>query len=87
MDGERTIAAKTRPRKRSATEVAPAATEMPTAEMPPAMATTVKMPPASVATPTVAPAAMTTAATFRGGIARGRQHGRQNNNSNANIEF
>jgi hypothetical protein len=80
MDGERTIAAKTRPRKRSATDVAPAAemhtaAEMPatmTAEMSPAMAATMKMP-STVATSAVA-AAMTaamTAAAFRGGIARG----------------
>jgi hypothetical protein len=75
MDGERTIAAKTRPRKRPAAEVAPAAempptaTEMPTAstaEMPAAVAATVKMPSTAVtttvATTTVAPAAMTTAA-------------------------
>ena len=73
MDGERTIAVKTRPRKRaepsrSAAEVAPAATEMrtaatemrPAAEMPAAMAATVKMPSTAV-TATVAPAAMTTA--------------------------
>jgi hypothetical protein len=97
MDGERTIAAKTRPRKRPAAEMAPAAempptaTEMPTAEMPPAMAATVKMPPASVATTmatsTVASAAMTTAATFRDGIARGRQSGRKNKDGNSNSEF
>jgi hypothetical protein len=99
MDGERTIAAKTRPRKRSAAEVAPAAdmhtaAEMPatmTAEMPPAMAAATKMPSTSVATTmapaTMAPAAMTAAAAFRGSIARGRQHGRQNNGGNANTEF
>jgi hypothetical protein len=65
MDGERTIAAKTRPRKRAATEVAAAAemhtaaevvstaTEMPAAKVPAAMAATVKMPSTAV-TATVA---------------------------------
>ncbi|HEV7601689.1 MAG TPA: hypothetical protein VGO49_15720 [Bradyrhizobium sp.] len=96
MNGERTIAAKTRSRKRSAPEVASAAemhtaAEMPaamTAEMPSAMAATTKMPSASVATSAVAPAAMTTAtATFRGSIVRSRQHGRKNNDGNAKTEF
>jgi hypothetical protein len=73
MDGERTIAAKTRPRKRSAPEVAPAemhtaaevaptATKMPTAEMAAAMAATMKMPSASVATASVTTPAMATPA-------------------------
>jgi hypothetical protein len=93
MDGERTIAAKTRPRKRTATEVAtaaempPTATEMPAAEMTAAMAATVKMPSSAVtttmATSTVAPAA----ATFRSSIARGRQRGRKNKDGNSNLEF
>jgi hypothetical protein len=97
MDGERTIAAKTRPRKRprhsqSTAEVAPTAPEMPTAEMPTAMAATVKMPSTAVtttvATSTVAPAAMTAAAaTFRSSIARGRQRGRKNKDGNSNLEF
>jgi hypothetical protein len=94
MDGERTIAAKTRSRKRSTAEVAPAAdmhtaAEMPatmTAEMPPAMAAATKMPSTSVAT-TMAPATMAPAATFRGSIACSRQHGRQNNDGNAHTEF
>jgi hypothetical protein len=84
MNGERTIAAKTRPRKRSAAEVAPAA-EMPAA-MAAEMATTVKMPSASVATSTVAPAAVAAAAP-RGCITSSRQRGRKNNDGNANIEF
>jgi hypothetical protein len=89
MDGERTIAAKTRPRKRSTAEVAPAA-EMPAA-MAAEMATAVKMPSASVATSavttsTVAPAAVATAAS-RGCVTGSRQRGRKNNDSNANIEF
>jgi hypothetical protein len=91
MDGEGTIAAKTRPRKRSTTEVAPAATEMRTAaEMPAAMAAemaaTVKMPSAAVTTSTVTPAAVATAAS-RGRITSRRQRGRKNNDGNANIEF
>jgi hypothetical protein len=77
MDSERTMAAKTRPRKRSAAEVAPAA-EMPAtmaAEMPAAMKMTsasvaTSMAAASVAT-SMASAAMAAAATFRSGIARG----------------
>ncbi|HEV7407635.1 MAG TPA: hypothetical protein VGO01_04035 [Bradyrhizobium sp.] len=90
MDGERTIAAKTRPRKRSAAEVAPAA-EMPAA-MAAEMATTVKMPSASVTTSTVATAAVATAAvataaTFRSSIARGRQRGRKNKDGNSHLEF
>jgi hypothetical protein len=88
MDRERTIAAKTRPRKRSAAEVAPAA-EMPAA-MAAEMATTVKMPAASVTT-TVTSAAVTSAAVTpaasRGRITRSRQRGRKNKDGNANIEF
>jgi hypothetical protein len=97
MDGERTIAAKTRPRKRTghrrpATEVAPAATEMRTAaEMPAAMAATVKMPSAAVTTTAAASMATSTvtpaAATFRSGIARGRQRGRENKDGNSSLEF
>jgi hypothetical protein len=90
VDSERTIAAKTGPRKRSAPEVAPAA-EMPTAEMPAAvtaeMATTVKMPATAVTTSTMAAAAAMTTAAFRGSIARGCQHGCKNNDGNSNIEF
>jgi hypothetical protein len=100
MDGERTIAAKTRPRKRSATEMA-AAAEMHTAEMSAAMAPEMsaamapKMP-ATVAatmkmTSTAVPASVATsavaAAAFRSGIARGRQRGRKNKDGNSNPEF
>jgi hypothetical protein len=89
MHGERTIAAKTRPRKRSTAEVAPAA-EMPAA-MAAEMATAVKMPSASVTTSTVAPAAVATAAVAtaasRGCITSGRQRGRKNKDGNADIEF
>jgi hypothetical protein len=99
MDGERTIAAKTRPRERTATEVAVAAemhtaAEMPAAmpaEMPTAVAAPMKMAPASVtttmATSTVAPAAMAATAAFRSGIASGRQRGRKNKDGNSNLEF
>jgi hypothetical protein len=88
VDGERTIAAKTRPRKRAAAEVAPA-TEMPAAKVPAAMAaemaTTVKMPTTAV---TAAMATATVAASaFRGGIACGRQRGRKNKNGNSDSEF
>ena len=90
MDGERTIAAKTRPRKRSTAEVPPAAEMHASAEMPASMAaemaTAVKMPAASVTTSTVAPAAVATAAS-RGCIPSSRQRGRENNDGNANIEF
>jgi hypothetical protein len=90
MNGERTIAAKTRPRKRSAADVAPAAEMHTAAEMPAAMtaemAATVKMPSASVTTSTMAPAAVATAAS-RGCITSSRQRGRKNNDGNANIEF
>jgi hypothetical protein len=90
MHGESTIAAKTRPRKRSAAEVPPAA-EMPaSAEMPAAMAAemaaAVKMPAAAVTTSTVAPATVATAASG-GCITSGRQRGRKNKDGNANIEF
>jgi hypothetical protein len=100
MDGERTIAAKTRLRKRaghrrSTAEMAPPATEMPAAEMasaaaemPSAMAAAMKMP--ATVTPAVATsvaAAKTAAATFRDGIARGRQRSRKNKDGNSNPEF
>jgi hypothetical protein len=90
MDGERTIAAKTRSRKRPATEVAPAA------EMPATMAAAMKMTSTSVttstvATTTVATAAVATAAVAtaasRGCITSSRQRGRKNNDGNADIEF
>jgi hypothetical protein len=96
MDGERTIATKTRPRKRarhcrSTAEVAPAAEMRTAAEMPTTMAATVKMSSAAVTTSTVAPAMTTTAmapaTTFRSGIARGRQRGRKNKDGNSNLEF
>jgi hypothetical protein len=96
MHGERTIAAKTRPRKRAATKVPAAAemhtaaAEMPAAEMSAAMApevaATVEMTAAAVTT-AVASAAMAPAATFRSRIAGGRQRGRKNKDGNANIEF
>jgi hypothetical protein len=87
MHGERTIAAKTRPRKRSAAEVPPAAEMHASAEMPAAeMAATVKMPSATVTTSTVATATMATAAS-RGCITGSRQRGRKNNDGNADIEF
>jgi hypothetical protein len=85
--------------RRSTAEMAPAATEMPAAEMPPAaaempsaMAAAMKMPAtvAAMATSVAAAmttAAMTTAATFRDGIARGRQSGRKNKDGNSNSEF
>jgi hypothetical protein len=85
MYGESTIAAKTRPRKRSAAEVPPAAEMRASAEMPAAMAaemaTTMKVPSASVTASTVATAAS------RRCITSGRQRGRKNNDGNADIEF
>jgi hypothetical protein len=92
MDGERTIAAKARPRKRarhrrSTAEVAPSAAEMRTAaEMPATMAATVKMPSTAVTT-TMATSTVAPAATFRSSIARGRQRGRKNKDGNSNFEF
>jgi hypothetical protein len=77
--------------------MAPTATKMPTAEMTPAaaempsaMATAMKMPSPVTASPvttaSMAPATMT-AATFRDGIARGRQRGSKNKDGNSNPEF
>jgi hypothetical protein len=94
MDGERTIAAKTRPRKRSAAEVAPAAEMHATAEVPATMAaemaTTVKVPSTSVTSasvPASVPASTVATAASRGCETCSRQRGRKNNNGNANIEF
>jgi hypothetical protein len=93
MDGESTVAAKTRRRKRagprrSTTEMAsttemPAA-EMPAAEMPSAVTAAMEMPSAMA---TTVAAAMTAAATFRDRIARGRQRGSENKDGNSNPEF
>jgi hypothetical protein len=84
MDGERTIAAKTRPRKRSAAEVR-ATAEVP-ATMAAEMATTVKVPSTSVPSASVTASTVATAAS-RGSITGSRQRGRKNNDGNANIEF
>jgi hypothetical protein len=56
------------------------------AEMPTTMAATTEMR-ATVTTTTVTTAAVTTAATFRSGIPTGRQHGRENNDRDPDIEF
>jgi hypothetical protein len=101
MDGESTIAAKTRLRKRagqrrSTAEMAPPASEMPAAEMASAAAEmpAAKVPSAMAATmkmpatvTTAVAATMSAAATFGEGIACGRQRGRENNNGNSNPEF
>jgi hypothetical protein len=60
--------------------------------MPTAMAAATGMRTATVTTATVTATAVTTTAvtttaTFRSGITGGRQHGRQNNDSNPEIEF
>jgi hypothetical protein len=95
MHGESTIAAKTRPGKRTATEVAAAAEMHTAAEMPAAMTAemtaAMKMPAAAVTASTmttpVASTAMTTAAAFRSGITGRRERGRKNKNGNSKIEF
>jgi hypothetical protein len=88
VGGESTIAAETRTRKRmqacrSSADVAPM-TEVGTAAE---MATTVMaaMMPTAMMTTAVASAAMT--ATFRSGKPGGRQHDRENNEANPDIEF
>jgi hypothetical protein len=70
-----------------------------TAEMSTTMAATTKMHAAMMTTTVMTATMMTTAvmtaavattamtATFRGGIAGGRQHGRENNEANLDIEF
>jgi hypothetical protein len=73
--------------------VAPAAAEVGAAEMPTAMAAATKMRAAMATTVTAAMSApmtttaMTTTATFRRGIAGGRQRGRKNKDGNSNLEF
>jgi hypothetical protein len=88
VDDERTVSAKTRPRKRAATEVTAAAAEVaPSAsEMPATVAATMKMPSASV-TAAMTATAMTTATTSRGSIAGSRQRGRKNKDGNSKLEF
>jgi hypothetical protein len=99
VGGESTIAAETGSRKRPAADMASTA-EMRAAKMPTAMAAATEMrttpvtmtavtAPVTAAPVTAAPvtaAAMATAA-FRSGIPGGRQHGRENNDGNPNIEF
>jgi hypothetical protein len=41
----------------------------------------------AVATASMTATSMTTTATFRGGIPSGRQHGRENNDGNPDVEF
>jgi hypothetical protein len=74
--------------------VTPTTAEVRTAaEMPTTMAATTEMCAAmttavmttAVATTAMTPTSMT--ATFRSGITSGRQHGRENNNRNPDIEF
>jgi hypothetical protein len=95
VGGESTVAAETGSRKRPAADVAPAAemraAKMGAAKMPTAMAAATEMRTTAVPTTAVAMTATVTtamaAAAFRGGIASGRQHGRENNDGNPNIEF
>jgi hypothetical protein len=76
--------------------VAPTTAEVRTAaEMPTTMAATTEMcatmttavMTTAVATTAMTATAMTATATFRGGIPSGRQHGRENNDGNPDIEF
>jgi hypothetical protein len=72
--------------------VAPAAAEVGAAEMPTAMAAATKMRAAMATTvtaamTTTAVTATMTATTFRRGVPSGRQHGRENNDGNSDIEF
>jgi hypothetical protein len=76
--------------------VAPTTAEVRTAaEMPTTMAATTEMcatmttavMTTAVATASMTATSMTTTATFRGGIPSGRQHGRENNDGNPDIEF
>jgi hypothetical protein len=78
--------------RRSTTDVASCTAEVRTAaEMPPTMAATTEMRAAmtttAVTTTTVTTTAVTATATFRSGIPSGRQHGRENNDGNPDIEF
>jgi hypothetical protein len=94
VGGESTIAAETGSRKRPAADMASTA-EMRAAKMPTAMAAATEMRTTPVtmtavtAPVTAAPvtAAAMAAAAFRSGIPGGRQHGRENNDGNPNIEF
>jgi hypothetical protein len=93
LDGESTIAAETRSRKRteacrSATDVTPAAevrtaAKMSTPKMSTSMAAATEMPTA----PMTAAAVTTTMATaaFRSGISSSRQRGRENDDGNPDI--
>jgi hypothetical protein len=76
--------------------VAPTTAEVRTAaEMPTTMAATTEMcatmttavMTTAVATTAMTATSMTATATFRGGIPSGRQHGRENNDGNPDIEF
>jgi hypothetical protein len=70
-------------------DVAPTTAEVRmAAEMPTTMAATTEMC-ATMATAVMTTAVATTAmtATFRSGITSGRQHGRENNDGNPDIEF
>ncbi|HWS63523.1 MAG TPA: hypothetical protein VN325_12275 [Steroidobacteraceae bacterium] len=82
MDGVAPTTAEVRTAAEMSTMMA-ATTEM-SATMTTAMMTTTVMT-AAVMTAAVATTAMT--ATFRGGIPGGRQHGRENNEANLEIEF
>jgi hypothetical protein len=75
--------------------MAPATAEMRTAaEMPTTMAAATEMcapvttavAATAMAAAAMATAAMTATATFRGGVPSGRQHGRENNDGNPDIE-
>jgi hypothetical protein len=77
--------------RRSTTDVAPSTAEVRTAaEMPTTMAATTEMRAtmtSAVTTTTVTTTAVTATATFRSGIPSGRQHGRDNNDRDPDIEF
>jgi hypothetical protein len=81
VDGESTIVAEARSRKRSAADVASAA------EMPATMTAATKMRATAMTASAMAAATVPTAATLRNGIASGRQHRHQNNGGNPNIEL
>jgi hypothetical protein len=75
--------------------VAPTAEMRMAAEMPTTMTATAEMcatmttavMTTAVATTAMTATSMTAAATFRSGITSGRQHGRENNDGNPDIEF
>ena len=79
MDGVRPTTAEVRTAAEMPTMMA-ATTEM-CATMTTAVMTT------AVATTAMTATSMTATATFRGGIPSGRQHGRENNDGNPDIEF